>query len=113
MRVYKVLSSDDRRVASLSQGWHGNRDDVRDGYVHLATHAQLTKVLERFFAGREDLFLAAFDADRLGPGLRWEASASGTLYPHFYGPIDLSAAIRTTPLEIDPRTRVHRLPEEF
>jgi uncharacterized protein (DUF952 family) len=56
---------------------------------------------------RDDLVLAAVDADALGPALRWEPSRGGALFPHLYGPLPLDAVVWTRPLPLGAEGR-HR-----
>jgi uncharacterized protein (DUF952 family) len=56
--------------------------------------------------------LLAVNPDSLGDALRWEASESGTLYPHLYAPLSLEAVMSAVPLRLGPDGR-HILPEEL
>lgn len=71
--------------------YRGSADDLRDGFVHFSTAAQLPGTLARHYSGQADLKLIAVDADRLGAALRFEASRGGELFPHLYGDLDLGA----------------------
>ena len=82
--VYKILGEADLRGNCGASGWAGSADDLRDGFVHLSAADQVTGTLEKHFAGRTDLLLAAFDTQELGPALKWEASRGGALFPHLY-----------------------------
>jgi uncharacterized protein (DUF952 family) len=65
--------------------------DVRDGFIHFSTAAQLAETAAKHFAGLTDLVLVAVDADALGAALKWEVSRGGALFPHLYGDLPLSA----------------------
>lgn len=58
--------------------------DLADGFIHFSTAAQVVETAARHFARESDLVLVAFDADRMGPDLKWEASRGGALFPHLY-----------------------------
>ncbi len=45
------------------------------------------------FATESDLVLVAFEADRLGPALKWEPSRGGALFPHLYRKLQLSEVV--------------------
>ena len=74
---------------------------VHDGFVHFSTAGQLAETLRRHFAGQGDLVLLAVPADALGPGLRWEPSRGGDLFPHLYAPLPLSAIVWSAPIAAD------------
>lgn len=63
-------------------------------FLHFSTAAQLPQSAAIHFAGREDPVLLTVDPGRLGPGLKWESSRGGTLFPHLYGPLPHDAVIR-------------------
>lgn len=58
--------------------------DLADGYIHFSTLEQVRETAAKHFSGQDDLFLAAFDADRFGDALKWEPSRGGALFPHLY-----------------------------
>ncbi len=89
-RGYKILTS--AEFAALQAGrFEGAPVDIKDGYVHLSTAAQVAETLERHFAGQRDLVIAAVDLDALGEALRWEPSRGGALFPHYYGRLTMDA----------------------
>ena len=75
--------------------------DRADGYIHFSTAAQAAETAAKWFAGRDDLVLAAIDADALGADLRWEPSRGGALFPHLYAPLSFSAVRWTRALPLD------------
>lgn len=106
--AYKVLTAPE--LAALEEGcFEGTAVDRADGYIHLSTAAQLTETVDRHFAGRSDLAVAAVDVDALGEAVRWEASRGGALFPHLYGRLTLDTVIAYGPLERDDDGTV-RLP---
>ena len=78
-----------------------------EGFIHCSTAAQLYPVARRFYRGQNDLVLLLIDTDRLRAELRWEqAPASDDLdeeavFPHVYGPIDMSAIVGTSDFDPD------------
>jgi uncharacterized protein (DUF952 family) len=91
--VYKVVSKSEWEQAACDGVFHGAAIDNRDGYIHLSSREQVETTVALYFAERDDLVLAALDADRLGEALKWEPSRGGALFPHFYAtlPLDLVA----------------------
>lgn len=103
--VYKVCTRAEWLEAVSAGRFAGSADDRRDGFIHLSTAAQLPGTLARHFSdaggrGRPDLVLAAFEADRLGPALKWEPARDGSLFPHLYVPLETGLASRVVPLPV-------------
>lgn len=95
-RIYKVLRAMEWQAAQAQGVVAGSADDLRDGFIHLSTQAQLAGTLERHFAGESGLIVLEIAAEGLGAKLKWEPSRGGALFPHFYGALPLDAVIRTT-----------------
>lgn len=87
--IYKILSLEDWASMLRDGRLNGAAIDLRDGYVHLSTGAQVRATLSLHFAGQVGLRLLAVDGDRLGDALRWEPSRGGDLFPHLYAPLRL------------------------
>lgn len=110
--IYKICPASAWREAERAGVYRGSADDVRDGFIHFSTAAQVPGTLAKHFAGQAGLFLIAVDADVLGEALRWETSRGGELFPHLYGKLDPAAVetIATLMLAADGH---HRLPENL
>ena len=93
----------------LAGAFHGAPVDVADGYIHLSTAAQIDETLNKHFAGREDLILAAIPLGPLGAALRWEVSRGGDLFPHYYGRLEVQHVSAHCVLSRDEHGRA-RLP---
>jgi uncharacterized protein (DUF952 family) len=74
--------------------------DKRDGYIHFSTASQVAETLRLYFAGVDNLVLAAVDSNRLGDRLRYEAARGGQLFPHLYDVLPMSAVLWAKPLAI-------------
>ncbi len=79
--------------------------DRADGFIHFSTAEQAPDTAAKWFAGRDDLTLAAVDADALGGELRWEPSRGGALFPHLYAALPMSAVVWSRPLPLGPDGR--------
>ena len=108
--IFKVTGKEAWAEAERSGAYAGSPDDLRDGYIHFSTAEQLAGTLAKYYAGRDDLVLAAVDPGRLGSSLKWEAARGGALFPHLYSVLAMVdvAWVRPLPLDRDGR---HRLPE--
>ncbi len=83
MHVFKLLNASEWAAFDADRTFAGSPDDVRDGYIHLSTAAQVDGTRAKYFAGVSALCVT-LDADGLGDALRWEASRGGILFPHLY-----------------------------
>ena len=99
--AYKVLTAEEMATLERDGRFEGSADDRRDGFIHLSTAEQLEGTLDKHYAGRADLHLAAIDLGAFGQSLRWEPSRGGALFPHLYGPLLLEEVIAYGPLERD------------
>jgi len=70
-----------------------------EGFIHCSTEKQVLHVANAFYRGRTDLVLLKLDETGLKPELKWEPPAGAPapgisetdLFPHLYGPINLTA----------------------
>jgi len=108
--VYKVASLAEWEAACRIGHFSGSADDRRDGYIHLSTADQLGSTLAKHFAGQTGLALIEIRIRPIGPSLRWEASRSGSVYPHLYADLPTAAAERVLLLQLDRDGR-HVIPE--
>lgn len=96
--AYKVLTT--AEYAALQAGsFAGAPVDLQDGHIHLSTAAQLDETVNKHFAGRTDLVIAAVDLKALGDKIRWEISRNNALFPHLYGRLEASNVIAAAPLQ--------------
>ena len=102
MVVFKIVATEEWSEAEAAGVFAGAAVDRADGFIHFSTAEQAPETAAKWFAGRDDLTLAAVDAEALGADLRWEPSRGGALFPHLYaaladerGRLVASAAART------------------
>ena len=105
MVVYKIVATDEWRKAKAAGVFEGASVDRADGFIHFSTAEQAADTAAKWFAGRDDLTLAAVDADALGEELRWEPSRGGALFPHLYAALPMSAVVWSRPLPLGPDGR--------
>ncbi|KAJ3361843.1 hypothetical protein HDU91_003700 [Kappamyces sp. JEL0680] len=112
--VFKIISESENVALenTLERHWKGSALDHRDGFIHLATLAQLCQVANRFYSQHEALVVLKINTARLADGLRWEPPMSpdqskqeqetkearerGELFPHYYGALDLDVDVVQT-----------------
>jgi len=88
--VYKLLSEADWAKA-LAGGITATDLDMTDGYVHLSTAEQVRETARRHYSGQPRVRLLRFSPEKLGE-VRWEASRGGEIFPHLYGPLEITRA---------------------
>jgi uncharacterized protein (DUF952 family) len=99
--IYKICDAALWHAAERTGAFQGAGIDLRDGYIHFSTAAQVAETAEKHFAGMADLVLVAVDAEALGPALRWEPSRGGALFPHLYEPLPLHKVLWAKPLPVE------------
>lgn len=100
--AYKILSDTEMEALEHLGSFAGAPVDLADGYIHLSTADQLRGTLDKHFAGRADLWIAAVDLEVLGDAVKWEESRGRALFPHLYAALPLSAVFAYSPLEYHP-----------
>jgi uncharacterized protein (DUF952 family) len=108
--IYKICPLSIWREAEHRGSFSGYRIDQHDGFIHFSTAVQLRETVARHFVGQDGLALVAVDETVLGPILKWEPARDGSLVPHLYGDLALSAVrwIKPLPLGADGR---HSFPD--
>lgn len=62
-----------------------------EGFIHCSTPSQVGEVANFMFKGTLDLILLVIDEKKVVPRIKYEDPGNKTLYPHIYGPLNLSA----------------------
>jgi uncharacterized protein (DUF952 family) len=76
-----------------------------EGFIHCSFAPQVAGSANRFYADATDLLLLHIDAERLSSPLREEASGTGEIFPHIYGPLNRDAVARVEALSRGPDGR--------
>ena len=97
--AYKVLTAEQMAQLEADGTFAGAPVDKADGYIHLSTADQLDETVAKHFAGQDDLHIAAVDLEALGDAVKWEPSRGGSLFPHIYAELPLSAVVAYGSLE--------------
>jgi uncharacterized protein (DUF952 family) len=90
MLIYKIFRRPEWDAFRTDGKTLGAPIDLADGYIHFSTALQVAETAARHFATESDLVLVAFQADQMGPTLKWEPSRGGDLFPHLYRALLLS-----------------------
>ncbi|HET7155851.1 MAG TPA: DUF952 domain-containing protein [Hyphomicrobiaceae bacterium] len=110
--IFKICKGSEWHEALCAGAYRGSTVDVRDGYIHFSTAAQVAETAARHFAGQSDLVLVAVDAESLGDELKWEPSRGGALFPHLYAALPVRAALWVKSLPLDS-AGLHVFPAEI
>ncbi len=100
MLIFKIFRADEWATLRADGQTAGAPVDIADGFVHFSTAEQAEETAAKHFAGEEDLFLLAVEADALGDALKWEVSRGGALFPHLYREFRLSDVSWAQPLPL-------------
>jgi uncharacterized protein (DUF952 family) len=100
--IYHMCPAEAWQAALRAGEYRGTEDDLRDGFIHFSTAAQIAESARRHRAGQAELVLIAIESAPLGDRLKWEPSRGGALFPHLYGPLDPAEAASVLPLPLGP-----------
>lgn len=92
-RIFHLITKQDWETAQDVREWRpGSLAD--EGFVHCSNgEEQLVRVARRLYSGRDDMLALEVDTEKLHYPVITEASRSGELYPHIYGPLELDAVV--------------------
>ncbi len=107
-RIYKIAPEALWREAVEQGQFTGSPIDVKDGFIHFSTAAQVRETAARHFTGATDLVLIAIDP--AGLDCRWEPSRGGELFPHLYDALPLRAVLWVKPVPLSTSGR-HLFPD--
>ncbi len=110
--AYKIEDADIWQSAMNNGLYKGSALDVKDGFIHLSTHAQFGETFRRYFAEVPNLIVAKINLAALGDKLKFEPSRGGDLFPHAYCDIPTEAIVAVMPIVCDANNRP-LIPQEF
>ena len=93
MLIYKIFRRPEWDALRTAGQTRGAPVDLADGFIHFSTASQVVETAAKWFASDSDLVLVAFEANTLGPALKWEPSRGGALFPHLYRALSLSEVV--------------------
>jgi len=109
--LYKIMTKQEWAAAQVQGTYEGSEVDMKDGFIHLSAAHQVRATAQKHFAEMADLLLVSVLEKNLVKNLRWEVSRGGDLFPHIYGPLQLSAISEVIPLPLV--NGVHQFPERL
>lgn len=102
MLIYKIFRTPEMQSFQQDGRTAGAPVDLKDGYIHLSTSAQVSETLSRHFAGEDDLWLLALESETL-PSLKWEPSRGGDLFPHLYRELTADDVLWSRKITLGPQ----------
>lgn len=87
---------------SASSGYYRAPSLDTEGFIHCSTIEQTVDTANRLFFNRRDLVLLCIDEKRVEPKVKYESPTdsiahdprANALFPHLYGPLNVSAVVR-------------------
>ncbi len=111
--IYKISPQNAWHQAERAGTFTGSPIDIEDGFIHFSTAEQAAETAAKHFAGQDDLFLIAVEADRLGQELKWEKSRDDALFPHLYREMRLNDVHWAQPLPLVHGVHIFPVGEGF
>jgi len=114
------ITTPDEWEKALLKGEYSSTTLQSDGFIHCSTIKQTTDTANVFFKGQKGLILLCIDEEKLESECKYEDPvgsgqhdpAVGNLFPHIYGPINLSAVIKVVDFPVD-ENGIFTLPREI
>jgi uncharacterized protein (DUF952 family) len=94
--ILHILSESAWAAAKESGDYRGDTL-ATEGFIHCSTPEQVVEVANLRFRARTDLCLLVIDPTRVNPKILYEDGGNGKMYPHIYGPLNLSAVRAVIP----------------
>lgn len=99
--IYHLIDQDSWNSAGSTAEYRAE-SLAAEGFIHCSENVdQMLKVANRLYSGRADMLALELDSQRLTSPVRREASRSGEIYPHIYGPLNTDAVINVWSLPPD------------
>ena len=96
--VFKICPAEIWAEAEQKGVFTGAGIDLTDGFIHFSTAEQVAETAFLHFNAIGGLVLVAVPVDAID--LVWEPSRGGTLFPHFYGTLDVAKVASVEPLAV-------------
>jgi uncharacterized protein (DUF952 family) len=76
-----------------SEPLYRHESHAAEGFIPCSYEHQLDGVIGRCYEGHDELVILTIDTDKLAARLVAEPSTGGEIYPHIYGPLNMSAVV--------------------
>jgi Uncharacterized protein conserved in bacteria len=91
--IYHITTRPEWEAARAS-GLYTAPSLQEEGFIHCSQEGQVAGVLQRYFAGKNDLVKLSIDTEKLSSQLvyEWSPTVADT-FPHVYGPVNVNAVV--------------------
>jgi uncharacterized protein (DUF952 family) len=101
---FYLLESAENLEAAFAAGTLVRDDLKNEGFIHASPADQLTRVANKFYRQVKNLRCAVVEKAKVRSEVKYEP-ATGGLYPHVYGPLNMDAVVRVIELTPDAAGR--------
>jgi uncharacterized protein (DUF952 family) len=99
--IYHITTHKDWEKAKMENAYSAPSLQT-EGFIHCSTLKQITDTANIFFKGQTGLAILCIDERKLKPEVKFEDPTGGgkhdphvgNLFPHVYGPVNLSSVIQ-------------------
>jgi uncharacterized protein (DUF952 family) len=95
-----LLSSNAEYQQALSAGMLTRDSLTSEGFIHATPKSQLNRLANKYYKDKEQPLILIVDKELVIPEIKWEP-ASGGLYPHIYGPLNINAVTRVEKISLN------------
>lgn len=94
--IYILIAKSDYEKAKKNGTLYEDSLETQ-GFIHASPIDQLTRVANKYYATAVDVQVMVVEAVEVYAAIKWEP-ATGGLYPHIYGPLNMNAVARVVPV---------------
>lgn len=92
-RIFHLMAERDWEKTRGALHWRPDSLD-EEGFIHCSRdEEQALRVVARLYSDRTDMLALEVDTEKLDYPVVPEPSRSGEIYPHIYGPLNMSAVV--------------------
>lgn len=95
-----LLSSIAEYQQALSTGKLTRDSLTSEGFIHATPKSQLNRLANKYYKDKEQPLILIVDKELVIPEIKWEP-ASGGLYPHIYGPLNINAVTKVEKISLN------------
>lgn len=110
--IFKICDAKEWNDAVDAGNYRGSALDLKDGFIHFSTHAQVRQTAALHMKGIEGLVLVRVPVAPLGDDLKWEEARNGQLFPHLYTALPAGLATSVVALPLGP-DGLHVFPDDL
>ena len=97
--IYHITTESEWKEAG-EKGYYETASLKNEGFIHCCQEEQIAGVLQRYFAGRQNLLRLEIETEKLTSPFYYEWSPSiADTFPHIYGVINLDAVKNIQPVQ--------------